>query len=407
MHHNQTREGLERHIKILTRFEELEASGFLGNRSAAARQISRETGIGETSVYGTLYNHQGKLERFKNELRVLGVENVAGQESGVDKIQSRWNDLLVIISTSGYSMEDEWYEGVANRLGLSGTEELQGMLDILFEKDYLRKFEVSDEDGGDPGVFYLVAGRGKMVAKGEKRIELEDQGGDEPEELVAEAGADVVNTKGDFFAVMDYVLSKTGVPTFVLDHQLMRKDLNMSVEKMEAIVSSLIGGGYLVVEDEKLTIAEGIVRPHGGDWPIEFASPESEVAYESSVEAEEGGATADDAEVIVEAQEESVEQTEVGEIDNLQRLLKYIEGPGAIRLMERSFEMLERALGISEAERKVLLREAETSGFLEDNGRAALAITGAGRKYLETKSSGSAESNNSENKPSGRLLAAE
>lgn len=423
MHHNQTREGLERHIRILTEFEKLKKDGFSGTRGEAARQISKILDIGEMRVYNTIYNHDGKLDRFREELREFSGEVVANtedelpvdssgatlgvDESSVGRLKSLWKDLLGIISGEGYSMEKEWYERVASRLGLSGTEELREMLEVLFDSGYLRKFEVGTEDGGEEGALYLVSSDGRLVATGEKEIMIEGEEVVDDNESGSVEEPEEVTIKEDFFAVMDFVLNEKVVPMTPLDHKLMRERLNIPAEKLESIIRDLVGGGYLAEEDEKLKIGEGIVRVHGENWPIEFTSPEGEVAEESSVETDEDGVTIDGAEVVLVTQEEPIEQTEVGEIDNLQRLLKYIEGPGAIRLMDESFVRLEWALGLSEEERITLLRKAETNGFLEDNGRAALAITSTGRKYLETKSRGSVESNSSENKPSGRLLAAE
>lgn len=287
--------------------------------------------------------------------------------------------------------------------------ELDGILDRVGMKSYLGLSRITDVDkileelqteelvesgeGEDEGEIILSE-------KGFKYLNPEDEDEGDSADVIVEAdklltGEEIeeVTTQEDFFAVMDFVSNAKGIPMTPLDHQLMRERLNMSATKLEEIIKGLTGGGYLAVESEKLIIGEGIERVHGGNWPIEFASPETEdgeVGPEPEAEEESGVEVV--AEVVVDEEVASsedvadtieVDSSEVNVIrSDLQQVLQYVEdNSGSIRNTDSSFAIMQHRIGIDNDVQEQALKELQRLDCLESTG-GRLVLTATGRRYL-------------------------
>lgn len=101
------------------------------------------------------------------------------------------------------------------------------------------------------------------------------------------------------------------------------------------------------------------------------------------------------------------DDSQIEEVDILQRLMRHVEGPGTLRLDTNSLGVAKNHLRlVSDDEFKTVLLEAQKLGLLENNDRGGLRITREGREYVESRRG--SESAGKENDPwSGKLLAAE
>lgn len=391
MHHNQTKEGLARHIRILKAFEVLNYTGFLGTRGEAARKISEITGIGEIRVYGTLHSHLGKIERFRRELVELGdqtlidqletleesdesrirgdtdqeievqVENIVSNERSHKEQIAIFHTLLEIIFEEGFDPSKEWSMRMQAKLGYLSSEEVAAYLSGL--EDVGNPF-IEKQYNTDGTFTYLVTETGEPYARFREIISIEVQDEkDGPKKdnhsmQVIESLQSEYSVK-DLTDILSYIFTQKGIQVTPLDHKLVREKLGFTTEQFETNIGVLLEGGYLEIVGEKIVVSKDGEPYATGERKIELVNEDQNNDYGLVYEEEVSAPTTI-------------------------KILDFIEkGPGLIRIMDISFVNLERCLGISPDERMQAIEELLRFGYIENNDRGAYVITSTGRKFLE------------------------